>query len=72
MIKGEYLSEHNSVIIGKDLARYLKADVGDTIVLLGQGYQGMTAAGLYPISGIYSHPLGQLNKRVVYITLPII
>ncbi len=69
MIAGQYLSSQNSVIIGEDLARYLKADVGDSVVLLGQGYQGMTAAGLYPITGIFSHPLGQLNKRVVYISL---
>ena len=70
VIEGEYLPSDNSIMIGKDLAKYLKAGIGDSVVLLGQGYQGVTAAGLYPISGIFSHPLGQLNKRVVYITLP--
>ena len=70
MIEGEYLAGNGNVIIGKDLAKYLKAKVGDSVVLLGQGFQGMTAAGLYPITGIFSHPLGQLNKRVVYLSLP--
>jgi len=71
LIKGQYFPNDNSVLIGKDLAKYLKADIGDSIVLLGQGYQGITAAGLYPIPGIFSHPLGELNKRVVYVTIPL-
>ncbi len=70
MLEGEFLNSDHSIVIGKDLAKYLKAGIGDSVVLLGQGYQGVTAAGLYPITGIFSHPLGQLNKRVVYITIP--
>jgi ABC-type lipoprotein release transport system permease subunit len=70
IIKGEYLNEDDqSVLIGKDLASFLKVNVGDTVVLLGQGYMGMTAAGVFPIKGIYDHPMAAFNKRFVFMPL---
>ena len=58
------------MIIGSGLAKRLSLNLGDTLVLIGQGYQGMQAAGKYPISGIIEHPMDQLNNQLIYMDLP--
>ena len=55
------------VLIGDKLALYLKAAIGDTIVLLGQGYHGTTAAGKYRINGILKLPTPDLDNKIVYL-----
>lgn len=70
MIKGEYLqSDDKSVIVAAGLAKYLNVDIGDTIVLLGQGYHGSSAAGIYPIKGIMKFPVPTQNNQTVYMPL---
>jgi putative ABC transport system permease protein len=54
-------------LIGDKLAIYLKAGIGDTIVLLGQGYHGTTAAGKYRINGIVKLPTPDLDNKIVYL-----
>ncbi|MBN3034311.1 MAG: FtsX-like permease family protein, partial [Bacteroidales bacterium] len=56
-------------IVAEDLARYLRIGVGDTLVLISQGYHGVTAAGLFRISGIISHPSPELNRVLVYLDI---
>ena len=68
--KGEYLSDKDDgVLMAIDLAKYLKVDVGDTIVLYSQGFHGVMAAGLYPVKGILKFPSPELNKQFVYMEL---
>ncbi|PIF05802.1 MAG: ABC transporter permease [Draconibacterium sp.] len=68
--QGEYLSENdNGVLVAIDLAKYLQVGVGDTMVLYGQGYHGVMAAGLYPVRGILEFPSPELNKQFVYMEL---
>lgn len=68
--KGNYLEENdNGVLVAIDLAKYLKIGVGDTLVLYGQGYHGVMAAGLYPVKGILKFPSPELNKQFVYMEL---
>lgn len=57
------------VILGAELAKYLKASVGDTIVFIGQGYHGISANAQYPLVGILkvSNPL--LSKNLVLMPL---
>jgi ABC-type lipoprotein release transport system permease subunit len=70
MIEGAYLDPNDeAVLIGKELAQYLRLSIGDTVVLLGQGYMGVTAAGKYPVKGIFDHPMLQFNKRIVFLPL---
>lgn len=63
-------SGKSELIIGSGLAKRLSLNLGDTLVLIGQGYQGMQAAGKYPISGIIEHPMDQLNNQLIYMDLP--
>lgn len=70
IVKGEFLNEDDRAInIGDELAKYLKVDVGDSLVLLGQGYRGVTSAGQYVIKGILHFPIPELNKQLVLMPL---
>jgi ABC-type lipoprotein release transport system permease subunit len=59
-----------AVLLGSRLANYLKLNVGDSIVLMGLGYHGSSAAGVFPIKGIIIIPNPQLDGRIVYGSLP--
>lgn len=66
-----YLEENDDGILVSDrLSRYLKATVGDTIVLLGQGYHGVSAAGIYPVRGIITVPSPDLDNKLIFMSLP--
>jgi ABC-type lipoprotein release transport system permease subunit len=68
--KGNYLTENDDgILVAVDLANYLKVGIGDTLVLYGQGYHGVMAAGLYPVRGILKFPSPELNKQFVYMEL---
>jgi len=68
--KGTYLSKNGKgVLVAIDLAKYLKINIGDTLVLYGQGFHGMMAAGKYPVRGILKFPSPELNKQLVYMDI---
>jgi ABC-type lipoprotein release transport system permease subunit len=70
IIKGNYISnENSSVIIGDKLAEFLKISVGDSLVLIGQGFRGVTAYGLYNVSGIFHLSSLEMNSQLVYMNL---
>jgi len=70
--QGKYLSENDDgVIIGRGLAAYLKVTVGDTLALIGQGYHGASAAGLFPVRGIMKKQIAaEMDNALIYMTLP--
>jgi ABC-type lipoprotein release transport system permease subunit len=47
----------------------MKLEVGDTLVLMGTGFQGSTAAGLFPVRGIVKIPSPDLDNKLVYMSL---
>ncbi|MCB2221804.1 MAG: ABC transporter permease [Bacteroidetes bacterium] len=68
--KGQYLKEgDDGVLVSVNLANYLKINIGDTIVLYGQGYHGVTAADLFPVRGILKFPLPELNNQMIYMDI---
>jgi ABC-type lipoprotein release transport system permease subunit len=70
IIKGNYLEKNDrSVLVAEKLAEYLNVSVNDTLVMLGQGYHGITAANQYPVKGIIKFPLPQLNNQLVIMPL---
>ena len=62
-------SDAAGAVLGVRLASRLQVAVGDSIVLLGQGRFGMTAAAIYPIAGILSHPVSEMDNQIVYLHL---
>ncbi|HZJ61703.1 MAG TPA: ABC transporter permease, partial [Chitinophagaceae bacterium] len=70
LIDGNYLSENDhAVLLGQGFAERLKLHVHDTIVLIGQGYHGSTAAGKYPVNGILRFGSPQLNDKILFLPL---
>lgn len=68
--KGKYLQTDDlGILIGDELARMLDVKLHDTIVLLGQGFQGATAAGKYPIQGILHFGTPELNEKALFMTI---
>lgn len=71
LVGGEYLNDQDrSVLLAKGLAERLKLNTGDTVILIGQGYHGATAAGKYPVKGILQFGSPQLNEKILYMPLP--
>ncbi len=68
--EGTYLkSDDDGVLLGHKLAEYLNLNVGDTLVLMGQGYHGMSAIGKYPVRGLLKFPNPAQNSQTVYMEL---
>jgi len=68
---GSYLEPRgNDVVMGERLASRMELRVGDTVVLIGQGYHGSTAAGKYRIRGLLTLGTPQLNERLLLMPLP--
>ncbi len=65
-----FLSENDDGILVSDrLAGFLKVTIGDTVILMGQGYQGISAAGIFPVRGIIKMPSPELDNRLIIMTI---
>ena len=69
--EGKFLEpEDDEIVIAQGLAGILGVGIGDTITLLGQGFQGATAAGRYAIKGLIDLRLPEMNNNTIYMSLP--
>lgn len=69
--EGDYLEDgEEAVLLAEGIAQMLRLEVGDTLVLISQGYHGVNAAGKFPIKGIVHFGSPELNKQMVYLPLP--
>lgn len=70
LYSGSAITENdNGIMLGYKLAEYLKLSIGDTLVIIGQGYHGISAAGKYEVVGLLKLPSPALNQSVVVMTL---
>ena len=69
IVKGNYLTKPGEVLIGDNLAKFLKVHPGDSLVLLGQGFRGLTAYGIYKVAGIFHLPSNEMNSQLLYMSL---
>lgn len=71
IVKGEYLSDSSrGILLAEGLAELLKVDIGDSILIYGQGLYGVTAAELIPVKGLVRFTLPSQNKSFAYLSLP--
>jgi ABC-type lipoprotein release transport system permease subunit len=68
---GDIRTGEPGVWIGSRLSDFMELGIGDTLILLGQGYHGTTAAGKYEIKGIVKQPLPDIDNKIVYLPLDI-
>jgi len=70
IVEGAYLTASDKgVIVGELLAKNLDVVTGDTLALIGQGYHGVQAAGLFPVRGLLRFPVHDLNRQVLYMDI---
>lgn len=70
LISGEFFeSSDMSVMLAEGLADILKLNTGDTLVLIGLGFQGTNAAGMFPVKGIIRLRVPEMNNNTVYMPL---
>jgi len=70
LIKGNYFAANDqSVILGEKLAEFLNLNINDTLILLGQGYQGAGAAGKFNVAGIARFSSPDLSNTLVCLPL---
>ena len=70
LIEGDFLTiDDPDIVLANGLAEILGVTVGDSLVLLGQGFQGSTAAGVFRIKGIVHIRLPDLSNNTVYMSL---
>lgn len=70
IIRGSYFSGDSAeILLGVTLAKFLKVDIGDTLVLLSQGFHGITAAGEFLVTGILEFPAKNMNSEIAYLKL---
>jgi len=68
--EGSYLKNgDDGILLAVNLAENIGIKVGDTLVLISQGYHGMSAAGLFPVRGILKFPSPQLNNLGGYVDI---
>lgn len=71
LVKGANLTTNDEgALVSSKLADYLTLSVGDSLVLMGQGFEGSSAAGIFPIRGIVSMPAPDLDNKLIYLSLP--
>ena len=70
LVEGQYFNHNDqSVIIAEGVKDLLKIELGDSLVLISQGYHGINAAGKYPVKGIVKFNSPELNKKMIYLPL---
>lgn len=70
-VSNGYLTENDEGILVSDrLAGYLKVNPGDSIILMGQGYHGVSAAGVFAVRGIIKMPSPEIDNRLIIMTIP--
>lgn len=62
----------NQLVLGNELANRLGINPGDSVVLIGQTYQGRIAAGIFAVSGIATTPIPDINKNVLVAHLDLV
>ena len=70
MVQGRYLSDTSKgIILGERLARFLKVKANDTLILISQGYQGVSANGLFVINGVVKLPAPEFDNMTIFMSL---
>ncbi len=67
---GFLTKDDEGILVSDRLASYLKVTIGDTVILMGQGYHGVSAAGIFPVRGIIKMPSPEIDNKLIIMTIP--
>ncbi len=69
--KNGFLSSGDEGILVSDkLSGFLKVGIGDSVILMGQGYHGISATGIFPVRGIIKMPSPEIDNKLIIMTIP--
>ncbi|HNS18497.1 MAG TPA: FtsX-like permease family protein [Bacteroidales bacterium] len=70
-ISNGYLAgDDEGILVSDRLAGYLKVAAGDSVILMGQGYHGASANGIFPVRGIIKMPSPEIDNKLIIMTIP--
>jgi ABC-type lipoprotein release transport system permease subunit len=69
-INGYLTHGDEGILVSDRLADYLKVAVGDSVILMGQGYHGVTATGIFAVRGLIKMPSPDIDNKLVIMTIP--
>ncbi len=58
------------ILVSDRLAGFLKVAPGDSVILMGQGYHGVSATGIFPVRGIIKMPSPEIDNKLIIMTIP--
>ena len=67
---GYLTNDDDGILVSDKLASYLKVTVGDSVILIGQGYHGISATGIFPVRGILKMPSPEIDNKLIIMTIP--
>lgn len=67
---GFLTNDDDGVLVSDRLGNYLNLTIGDTLILMGQGYHGSSAAGIFPVRGIIKLPSPEIDNKLIIMTIP--
>jgi ABC-type lipoprotein release transport system permease subunit len=67
---GFLTANDEGILVSDRLASYLKVAIGDSVILMGQGYHGVSATGIFPVRGIIKIPSPEIDNKLIMMTIP--
>ncbi len=67
---GYLANDDEGILVSDRLAGYLKVEIGDSVILMGQGYHGVSATGIFPVRGIIKMPSPEIDNKLIIMTIP--
>jgi ABC-type lipoprotein release transport system permease subunit len=62
-------NDDEGIIVSDKLASYLKVAIGDSVILMGQGYHGVSATGIFAVRGIIKMPSPEIDNKLIIMTI---
>lgn len=70
IVEGRWLDPGGKgILVGSTLARRLRVAVGDTLIAMGAGYHGVSAADRFVLQGVVEFPVPELNRQIAWLDL---
>jgi ABC-type lipoprotein release transport system permease subunit len=67
---GFLANDDEGILVSDRLSSYLKVAIGDSVILMGQGYHGVSATGIFPVRGIIKMPYPEIDNKLIIMTIP--
>jgi putative ABC transport system permease protein len=67
---GFLTNDDEGILVSDKLAGYLNVAIGDSVILMGQGYHGISATGIFAVRGIIKMPSPEIDNKLIIMTIP--